>query len=322
MTALEKIEGLFDCRKAWAMTLEAIAAEDDRIVAVVNDSVGSSSLDGFQAAFSNRLVNVGIAEQNMVGVGAGLANGGRIPFVSAASCFLSARALEQIKADIVYSGYNVKLVGQSSGVAYGELGATHHSIEDFAWLRALGPLTVIAPADPWETEMAVRWAAEHDGPVYLRLSRMKVPDLGPDADGRREFEPGRMRCMRKGGDVTILASGTTVHLALDAATALKDAGLSARVFSAHTLNPLDEAAVLSAAEESGALVTCEEALVRGGLGGAVAELTSANRPVPVERVGFRGFQTTGDVDWLFEQNAITAEGIASAARRAVSRKIA
>ncbi len=320
MNAMEKVEGLFDCRKAWATTLETLAADDERIVAVVNDSVGSSNLGGFQNAFADRLVNVGIAEQNMVGVSAGLANGGRIPFVSAASCFLTGRALEQIKADIAYSGYNVKLVGQSSGIAYGELGATHHSIEDFAWLRALEPLTVIAPADPWETEMAVRWAAEHEGPVYLRLSRMQVPDLGPDAHGRRDFTPGTARLMRKGDDVTILASGTIVHIALAAADALASDGISARVFSVHTLNPLDEAAVLAAAEETGAIVTCEEALVRGGFGGAVAELTSSNRPVPVERVGFKTFQTTGSVDWLFEQSGLTPIGIADASRRALARK--
>jgi len=320
MTVMEKMEGLFDCRKAWATTLEMLAGEDERIVAVVNDSVGSSNLGGFQAAFGNRVINVGIAEQNMVGVGAGLANGGRIPFVSAASCFLSSRALEQIKADIAYSEYNVKLVGQSSGVAYGELGATHHSIEDFAWLRALAPLTVIAPADPWETEMSVRWAADHEGPVYLRLSRMKVPDLGPDADGQREFIAGKARVMRKGSDIAILATGTTVHLAMDAAAALAAGGLSARVLSVHTLNPLDHDAVLAAVEETGAIVTCEEALIRGGLGGAVAELTSANTPVPIERVGFNGFQTTGSIDWLFEENALTADGIAAAARKAISRK--
>ena len=320
MTALEKVDGRFDCRKAWASTLEALAADDDRIVAVVNDSVGSSNLGGFQEAHADRLVNVGIAEQNMVGVGAGLANGGRIPFVSAASCFLSGRALEQIKADVAYSNYNVKLVGQSSGVAYGELGATHHSIEDFSWLRAFENLTVITPADPWETEMAVRWAAEHEGPVYLRLSRMKVPDLGPDVDGNRAFVPGKARLMRRGSDVTILATATMVHLALDAADALADTGVSARVYSAHTLNPLDETVVLNAASETGAIVTCEEALVRGGLGGAVAELTSLNQPVPVERVGFQGFQKTGSVEWLFETNGMTADGIAEAARRAITRK--
>ena len=321
MTALAKQDGLFDCRKAWATTLEALAEQDGRIVAVVNDSVGSSNLGGFQQAFSERLINVGIAEQNMVGVGAGLANGGYVPFVSAASCFLSARALEQIKADVVYSNYNVKLVGQSSGIAYGELGATHHSIEDFAWLRAFENLTVIAPADPWETEEAVRWAARHDGPVFLRLSRMKVPDLGPDVDGNRDFQPGKARLMRDGSDVTILATGTLVHLALAAADILSGEGVSARVFSVHTLTPLDTDAIATAAGDTGALVTCEEALARGGLGGAVAELTASTAPVPVERVGFEGFQTTGAVDWLFEQNGMTADGIAFAAKRAMARKI-
>ena len=141
--------GLYDCRDAWAQTLIDLAAADDRIVAVVNDSVGSSKLGGFQARFADRLINVGIAEQCMVGVGAGLANGGRIPFVSAASCFLTGRALEQVKADVAYANFNVKLVGQSSGIAYAELGPTHHSIEDFAWLRPLTNLTVIIPSDPW-----------------------------------------------------------------------------------------------------------------------------------------------------------------------------
>jgi transketolase len=309
----------FDCRKAWAATLEAVAEADDRICVVVNDSVGSSNLGGFQAAFPERTINVGIAEQVMVGVGAGLANGGRIPFVSAASCFLTGRALEQVKADIAYSDYNVKLVGQSSGVAYGELGATHHSIEDFVWLRALG-IPVLVPADPWETEQAVRWAAAHEGPCYLRLSRMKVPDLGPDADGERRFVPGRARLMREGADVTILGCGTTVHLALEAAEILADEGIAARVMSVHSITPLDEDSVLTAARETGALVTCEEALSRGGMGGAVAELCASAHPVPVERVGFDGFQPTGDVATLFEQAGLTASGIAAAARLARARK--
>ncbi len=139
--------GKVDCHDASAKTLCDLAAGDPRIMVVVNDSVGSSKLGGFQKAFPDRLINVGIVEQTMVGVGAGLANGGRIPFVSAASCFLSGRALEQVKADIAYAGFNVKLVGQSSGVTNGEIGPTHHSIEDFAWLRPLVPLTVIVPAD-------------------------------------------------------------------------------------------------------------------------------------------------------------------------------
>jgi transketolase len=308
--------GFKDCRNIWAQTLEALAEADPRIVAVVNDSVGSSKLNSFQKKFPDRLINVGIAEQVMVGVGAGLANGGRIPFVSAASCFITGRALEQVKADIAYKDFNVKLVGQSSGVAYGELGATHHSIEDFAWLRPLTNLTIIVPADAWETAEAVKWAAAHEGPVYLRLSRMPVPDLDIP---NRQFRPGKAEVVRDGTDLTIIACGTTVHLAAAASDRLKADGVQARVLNFSTLNPLDEAALHDAAA-TGCIVTVEEASIRGGLGGAVAEFTSGHRPVPIERVGFPGFLPTGSTDWLFHEYGLSPEGIASAARRALLRK--
>lgn len=308
--------GLFDCRDAWVKTLVELAAADDRIVAVVNDSVGSSKLAAFQKAYPDRLINVGIAEQVMVGVGAGLANGGRIPFVSAASCFLTGRALEQVKADVAYAGFNVKLVGQSSGIAYAELGPTHHSIEDFAWLRPLGQITVIVPADPWEVEQAVRWAAAHDGPVYIRLSRIPVPALDIP---NRVFEPGRATLARQGADLAIIACGTMVHLAVKAADLLAAEGVSARVLDFHTINPLDHDALHGAAE-LGAIVTVEEAHIRGGLGGAVAEFTASHRPVPVERLGFDGFQPTGTLDHLFARSGLTPDGIRAAAHRALARK--
>lgn len=308
--------GLFDCRDAWVTALNALAAEDPRIVTVVNDSVGSSKLAGFQTKFPDRVINVGIAEQTMVGVGAGLANGGFIPFVSAASCFLTGRALEQIKADIAYSDVNVKLVGQSSGIAYGELGPTHHSIEDFAWLRVLRNLTLIVPSDPWETAEAVRWAAAHDGPVYLRISRMPVPDLGVQD---RVFRMGQAEQIRAGADVAIIACGTMVSFAAAAADILLAEGIHARVLNMATINPLDEAAVLAAAQ-TGAIVTVEEASVRGGLGGAVAEFCAGHLPVPMEMLGFPGFVPTGSVDWLFDRFGLTPGGIAAAARRAVARK--
>lgn len=308
--------GLSDCRNAWAKTLADLARADDRIVAVVNDSVGSSKLDAFAAEFPDRLINVGIAEQVMVGVSAGLANGGKVPFVSAASCFLTGRALEQVKADIAYANFNVKLVGQSSGVAYGELGATHHSIEDFAWLRPLTNLIVIAPADAWETAQAVKWAATHEGPVYLRLSRMPVPDL---AVANRVFRPGKAELLQQGSDVTLIGSGTTSHIALAAARVLEAQGVSARVLNMSTINPLDDTAVLAAAEETRAIVTVEEASVRGGLGGAVAELITASRPVPLERVGFPGFVVTGSADWLFAEYGLTAGNIAARAIAALAR---
>lgn len=315
--ALRQDEARFDCRKAWAKTIETLAAEDERIVVVVNDSVGSSNLVAFRERFPGRTVNVGIAEQNMVGIGAGLANGGRIPFVSGAACFLTARALEQLKADIAYAGFNVKLVGQSAGIAYGELGATHHSIEDFSWLRALKPITVIVPADPFETEEAVRWAVQYEGPVFIRLSRMPVPML--DAIDT-EFVPGRARLIRDGKDVTIIANGTMVHLSVEAADTLVRQGFSVRVLDMHTLNPLDEEAVRTAARETGAIVTVEEALATGGLGGAIAEVTSADLPVPVERIGFPGFLPTGSISTLFAENGMSTVGIAAAACRAISRK--
>lgn len=309
--------GFKDCRNAWVAALEQLAEADPRIVAVVNDSVGSSKLNSFQKRFPDRLINVGIAEQVMVGVGAGLANGGRIPFVSAASCFLTSRSLEQVKADVAYANFNVKLVGQSSGVAYGELGATHHSIEDFAWLRPLNGITVITPADAWETAEAVKWAAAHEGPVYLRLSRMPVPDL---TIPNRTFRAGKAEVVREGHDLTIIACGTVVHLAAAAADALAGQGVSARVLNMATLNPLDEEA-LHAAAATGAIVTVEEAHVRGGLGGAVAEFTASHRPVPVERVGFPGFVPTGSAEWLFREFGLSAEGIAAAAHRAIERKV-
>lgn len=317
MSAATKInEGLFDCRDAFSKTLEALAEADDRVVAVVNDSVGSSKLGGFKKRWPERLVNVGIAEQNMVGVGAGLANGGRIPFVSCASCFLTGRALEQVKADVAYSNTNVKLCGQSPGIGYGELGPTHHSIEDMAWLRPLTNLLTIVPSDPWETEQAVRFAAAYDGPVFIRVSRYPVPALKHTID---RIEPGKAEVMREGSDVAILANGVMLYKALRAAEMLAESGVSARIVNMAWMNPLDIETIVDAAG-TGAVVTVEEASVRGGLGGAVAETLALRRPVPMEMLGFPGFVPTGTVDFLFDHFGLTAAGIAAAARKAISRK--
>jgi len=314
--AIKTNEGLYDCRDAFSKTLEALAEADERVVAVVNDSVGSSKLGGFKKRWPDRLVNVGIAEQNMVGVGAGLANGGRIPFVSCASCFLTGRALEQVKADVAYSNTNVKLCGQSPGIGYGELGPTHHSIEDLAWLRPLANLLTIVPSDPWETEQAIRFAAAHEGPVFIRVSRYPVPALEHKID---RIEPGKAEVMREGTDVAILANGVMLHKALRAAEALAESGVSARVVNMAWMNPLDVEAIVDAAS-TGAVVTVEEASVRGGLGGAVAETLALHRPVPMEMLGFPGFVPTGTVDFLFDHFGLTANGIADAARKAISRK--
>ena len=308
--------GMFDCRDSFAATMEALAEADPRIVTVVSDSVGSSKLAGFGKRWPERLVNVGIAEQTLVAVGAGLANGGKVPFVSAASCFLTGRALEQIKADIAYSNVNVKLIGQSSGVAYGELGPTHHSIEDMAWLRLFNNLTLIVPADPWQTEQAIRAAAAHDGPVFVRVSRMPVPAL----DRRSaSFEIGKAETLVEGDDIAIIANGTMVHRAVAAAQTLASQGIHARVVNMATVNPLDEATILDAAV-TGAIVTIEEHSVRGGLGGAVAEVVTANIPVPMRIMGFPGFVPTGSAAWLMEHFGLTEAGIVDAVKQTIARK--
>lgn len=312
--ALRSPSNLFDCRDAFAATLEKVAERDRRVVIVVNDSVGSSKLAGFRKRWPERTINVGIAEQNMVGVGSGLANAGKIPFVSAASCFLTARALEQIKADVAYTNANVKLVGQAPGVGYGELGPTHHSIEDMAWLRLLPNLAIIAPSDPWETARAVEAAAAHDGPVFLRISRFPVPKL-PRPEGAA-FAIGKAETLREGGDVAIIANGVLVARALEAADALASVGIGARVVNMASIAPLDEEAIRAAAALGG-IVTAEEHSVRGGLGGAVAEIVSTFRPCPMRILGFPGFLPTGSAKFLFEKFGLTAEGIERAAREVV-----
>jgi transketolase len=308
--------GLFDCRDAFAATLEAMATEDPRIAAVVNDSVNSTKLKNFRAKFPERFVNVGIAEQNMVGVGAGLANGGMIPFVCGASCFLTARAMEQIKVDLGYARNNVKLCGMSSGMAYGELGPTHHSIEDLAWTRLIPNLTVIVPVDPIETRAALRWARDVEGPVFLRLSRLPVPELLP-AD--YVFEPGRAVVMREGTDVTIVANGVLVCRALQAAEKLAGRGISAQVLNASSMGPFDREAIVRAARETRGIVTVEEASIYGGLGGAVAEIVVAEHPTRVKILGVPGvFAPTGSAEFLLEHFGLTADGIEIAAMELLS----
>jgi transketolase len=309
-------EEVFDCRNAYTQALEEMASVDDRIVTVVNDSVGSSKLSGFRSKFPDRLINVGIAEQNMVSVGAGLANGGKIPFVSAAACFLTARAMEQIKVDCGYSDANVKLCGMSSGVAYGELGATHHSIEDIAWLRAIDNLTVIVPSDPWETAEAIKAAAAHNGPVFVRVSRMPVPEL---KRANRHFTIGRAETLKDGNDIAIIANGTVTHRALTAADLLQAKGISARVINMATVSPIDEEALASAAETDG-IITVEEGLAHGGLGGAVAEFCAKHTPTAMRMIGFPGFVPTGSAEWLFEHFGLTAENIALQAQELLSKK--
>ena len=302
---------LYDCRDAYSQALESMAAADTRVCAVVSDSVSSTKLKSFSQKFPERFVNVGIAEQNLVGVGAGLANGGMVPYVCAASCFITARAMEQVKVDLGYSKSNVKLCGMSSGMAYGELGPTHHSIEDLAWTRIIPNLAVVVPADPIETAAAMHYSLEHKGPMFLRISRMPVRAVH---DGSFQFRLGKAVTLRDGNDVTLMANGVMVSRALDAADALARQGIQARVLNMSSMSPMDIDAVLDAARTTRGIVTAEEALAAGGLGGAVAEILAVHHPAPMRILGVPGvFAPTGSAEFLLQHFGLTAEGIQHAA---------
>lgn len=309
-------EVLTDCRVPFAAELIALAHADDRIVAVCNDSVSSSNLVEFQTLFPSRVLNVGIAEQNMVGVAAGLANSGLIPFVCAAAPFLTGRATEQIKADVAYSRANVKLVGMSPGFSYGELGPTHHSIEDLAWMRAIDGLPIVTPADERQTREAISWAASYDGGVFLRVGRFKVPDVSQGQS--QAFVFGSAALVRPGTDVTIIASGVTVSRAIGAVDLLASQSISARLINVSTIAPLDAPMVIAAARETGRIVVAEESVSRGGLGGAVAELLAESYPVPMRLLGVNTFAPTGSVDFLLEHFGLSARGIAASTAELVA----
>lgn len=308
----------FDNRTAFAEELITLARTDDRIVAVCNDSVGSSNLTKFRDEFPDRLINVGIAEQNLVGVGAGLANSGLIPFVCAASPFLTGRSLEQVKADVAYSQHKVILCGMSPGMAYGELGPTHHSVEDLSWLRALPGLDIAVPADRQQTRQALQALVAEPRPTFLRVGRHKVPDVTPEGE---QWTRGRFQELRSGTDVTIIGTGTLVSRALAAADTLNGDGFSVRVLNASWINPIDTAAIEAAAQETSAIVVAEEANLAGGLGAAVASLVAqlpkGQRP-PVRLLGLTEFAPTGSNDFLLEYFHLTAPDIVDAARHALN----
>ena len=302
----------------FADTLQALATADRNIIAVTSDSRGSGKLAPYGKALPRQIVEVGIAEQNLVGLTAGLAASGKKAFGVSPACFLSARSLEQIKNDICYSNVPGVLVGISAGVSYGALGSTHHSLHDLAALRAINNLTIIVPADNFETREAVRFAAQATRPVYLRFGKSAMFDLHPA--GTR-FEAGRALTLREGRDVAFLATGETVVHALLAAAHLAGQGLSARVLSLPTVKPLDTAAVLAAGRECRAVVTVEEHMVHGGLGEAVAAtlLTAGLHPA-FRMVGFPDEDTvTGAQADIFRHYGISMEGLSATARELLSR---
>ena len=249
-------------------TLQRLAVDDRNIIAVTSDSRGSGKLVPFGQKFPEQMVEVGIAEQNLVGVAAGLASCGKKVFAVSPACFLTARALEQIKNDVAYSNNPVNLIGISAGVSYGALGSTHHSLHDYAALRAINNITIVAPADNFETAQAIELASKTNEPIFLRFGKKPMPPLKEVNDDVFEFGKGRIIC--EGNDVVIIATGETVYPALQAAQQLKEKNINATVISMHTIKPLDTSLLEAVAARCKAIVTVEEHSVNGGLGEACA----------------------------------------------------
>jgi transketolase len=257
--------------------------KDKDILVLTSDSRGSASMVQFGKELPEQIVEVGIAEQNIVGMASGLAHSGKKPFVASPACFLSMRSIEQIKVDVAYSRTNVKLIGISGGVSYGALGMSHHSLQDLAVTRAIPGLDVMMPADRHEAKKMIQALVEYERPVYMRIGRNPVEDSYESED--YEFQIGKAVTMKDGNDITIIASGETVRVALDSAQALAEEGVNCRVINMHTIKPLDEEAVLRAARETGKIITIEEHSIHGGLGAGVAEVVIQNNPVPVKIIG-------------------------------------
>jgi transketolase len=293
-------------------TLLALAKADRDIVVVTSDSRGSGKLVPFGQALPEQLVEVGIAEQNLVGIAAGLAAAGKQAFAVSPGCFLTSRALEQIKNDVCYSDVPAKIISISAGVSYGALGSTHHSLHDLAALRAINNVTIVVPADNFETREAIRAAARAEHPMFVRFGKAAMYDIHSP---QTKFEVGRAITLRDGDDVAFLATGETVVHCLLAAAQLAEAGLECRAISMHTVKPLDTEAVLRAGRECRAVVTVEEHSVPGGLGEACAAvLMQAGVAVPMRIVGIPDEDTvTGAQADIFRHYGITLEGLAETA---------
>jgi transketolase len=301
----------------FAATLMELAKANPNIVAVTSDSRGSGKLGPFAQALPKQLVEVGIAEQNLVGITAGLAACGKKPFGVSPACFLTARSLEQIKNDVCYSDVPAVLVGISSGVSYGALGSTHHSLHDLAALRTIHNILIIVPADNFETREAIHAAAKSKKPVYIRFGKAAMFGLHKP---ETKFEVGKAITLREGNDVAFIATGETVVHALFAAGRLAERGLNCRVISMHTVKPLDTETILKAGRECRAVVTVEEHSVHGGLGEACASaLLQAGVRVPFRIVGIPDEDTiTGAQADIFRHYGLSMEGLSDFARNLIS----
>lgn len=300
------------CRHAFTAALLDAARADRRIIAVTSDAKGSVTLGEFEKQLPDQFIEAGIAEQNAVGIAAGLARSGKRVFVCGPACFYSARAFEQVKNDVAYAGADVRIVGVSGGVSYGALGSTHHSLHDIAAYRALPGLAIILPSDRHQARQATAFLAGYDRPAYVRLGRAPVPDVYEA--GTACFAYGRANTIRDGGDCAIIATGEAVYHAVAAADRLRDRGIGATVIDVPCIKPLDRDAILNAAARTGAVITVEEHSVHGGLGAAVAELLSQHCPTRMRLIGFPDeYAPAGSSAELFAHYGLTGERIAEKA---------
>ena len=304
-------------RESYGAALSEFGEKYD-IIVMDADLSKSTKTDTFKKKFPERFINCGIAEASMLSTAAGLATCGKIVFASSFAMFAAGRAFEQIRNSICYPKLNVKIGATHAGISVGEDGATHQCLEDIGIMRTLPNMIILNPADDVEAKKAVEAAIKHDGPVYLRFGRLAVPVLYDDT---YNFEIGKGVQLKEGTDVTLVATGLLVETALNAAELLKNDGINARVINIHTIKPIDKDIITKASLETGALVTCEEHNVIGGLGSAVAEVLSENAPAPLRRIGTQDvFGRSGKPKELFEIYGLTAEAIRDAAKEAIKLK--
>ncbi len=305
-------------RAGFGKGLLAAGQADPKVVALCADLTESTKMDAFAKEFPDRFIEVGVAEQNLATVAAGLALVGKVPFISSYAAFSPGRNWEQIRTTICLNEANVKIAGSHAGVSVGPDGATHQMLEDIALMRSLPRMMVIAPCDSIEADKATRALATHNGPGYIRLGREKTPVI---TTAETPFNLGKAQIFREGRDVTIVACGTMVYQALEAAEVLSKQGFEAEVVNCPVIKPLDTVTILASAKKTGAVLTAEEGQVNGGLGGAVAEVLGENQPLPLTRIGMKDrFGESGEPDELLEHFGLTGKHIASAARKLIERK--
>jgi transketolase len=305
-------------RTFFGEALVELCQQNPKVVVLDGDLSNTTKTGLVREAFPDRFFNIGIAEQNLVGIGAGLEECGFIPFLTSITSFLVCNAYDQFRVSIGLAGLNAKVVGSHSGITLGKDGATAMSIEDLALMGAIPSFTLIVPSDPGIMHQAVFAAAKHTGPVFIRSSRSAFPHIYPGE--AVPFELGKANLVRQGDDLTIIGTGLTVSLALDAAAMLAEKGIQASVLDMHTVNPLDREAIAAAASETGAIVVAEEHLLHGGVGGNVARIVAEEFPVPMRFVGLTGYTDSGSTDDLLRKFGLTAERIMEQALAALEAK--